>query len=206
MGWRRTKGDRILSTISTIVTPTNTSREERAHGKDPDQNEVRQCVFQSSPEKVPRSDGLMAQFIQEKWEIMGLDIVKIIWQAFTTYTAPIEWMTYHVILFTKNTEPKTPKDYRPISIDNILYRLLAKITTNRFQHYMNSIISKTQSDFIKGRSITDNTILMKEVLHSFSSTNYNEQDFALKVDIVILNIFFNLSICKTILNFIICLV
>jgi Reverse transcriptase (RNA-dependent DNA polymerase) len=63
-----------------------------------------------------------------------------------------------------------------------MYRLLAKIITNRLLPYMSSVISPAQTAFIQGRSITDNTILMKEVLHSFNLKTYTEESFALKAD------------------------
>jgi Reverse transcriptase (RNA-dependent DNA polymerase) len=48
---------------------------------------------------------------------------------------------------------------------------------------MQKIISITQTAFIKGQSIIDNAILMKEIIHLFGCKNYTEEAFALKVDI-----------------------
>jgi len=140
----------------------------------PDQAEIKACAFQLSLEKAPGPDGLTEKFIQHNWDIMGPDIIKIIQDAFDMSTAPPQWMACNVILIPKTQEPKTLKDYRLISIGNILYRLIAKIITNRFQPHMNKIISGAQSAFIRGRSITDNAVLMKEVIHSFNSNTQRE--------------------------------
>lgn len=48
---------------------------------------------------------------------------------------------------------------------------------------MEKVISKNQTVFLKGRSTADNTILMKEVVHSFNNSSYKEEAFLLKTDI-----------------------
>ncbi|XP_078168462.1 uncharacterized protein LOC144562969 [Carex rostrata] len=48
---------------------------------------------------------------------------------------------------------------------------------------MATLISNNQTAFIKGRNITDNTVLVREILHSFQSRNYIEKSFLLKADI-----------------------
>jgi hypothetical protein len=45
---------------------------------------------------------------------------------------------------------------------------------------MSKIIFNTQTTFIKGRSITDNAIFMKEIMHSFNYKEYKEKSFSMK--------------------------
>jgi Reverse transcriptase (RNA-dependent DNA polymerase) len=149
----------------------------------PDQAEIRETIFQLHPEKAPGPDGLTARFVQRNWETLTPDICRIMQKAFATSTAPEEWAGCHIMLIPKIAQPNAPKDYKPISIGNILYWLLAKIITNRLQPLMQTVISKAQTAFIRGRSIRDSTILMQEVLHSFGSRAYKEKAFVLKADI-----------------------
>jgi hypothetical protein len=58
---------------------------------------------------------------------------------------------------------------------------MAKLIANRLQPYINKITSLTQTTFIKGRSIADNTIIMREIIHSFQMPEYRVKLFALKV-------------------------
>jgi Reverse transcriptase (RNA-dependent DNA polymerase) len=159
--------------------------QQMAHllSRTPDESEIRHAVFQLGPDKAPGPDGLTARFIQQNWEVLKPDISKIIKRAFLTSQAPPEWTTCHIVLIPKANETNTPKDFRPISIGNILYRLVAKIITNRLLPHMSRIVSPAQTAFIRGRSITDNTILMKEVLHSYNLNTYTDESFALKADI-----------------------
>jgi Reverse transcriptase (RNA-dependent DNA polymerase) len=61
--------------------------------------------------------------------------------------------------------------------------MFAKLISNRLKPYIDKIISAEQTTFIKGRNIADNTILMKEVLHSYRDRRSWAQMFALKADI-----------------------
>lgn len=48
---------------------------------------------------------------------------------------------------------------------------------------MRNIISPNQAAFLKGRNITDNIILVRELIHSFGSTNYRDKSFILKANV-----------------------
>lgn len=104
-------------------------------------------------------------------------------RVFRTRKPPAEWMGSNIALIPKIEEPNSPKDYRPITIGNVMYRLLMKIITTRLQKHMGIIISNSQTAFLKGRCISDNVILVREILHSFGSSEYKEEGFMLKADI-----------------------
>jgi Reverse transcriptase (RNA-dependent DNA polymerase) len=114
---------------------------------------------------------------------MGMSIIAMIMQAFRTTQAPQDWTSCNIILIPKIEGPTIPKEYRPISIRNVLYSLLTKVITNRLMTHMGDIISINQSVFVKGRNIADNAILMREIIHSFNTPSYKEKEFALKANI-----------------------
>ena len=74
-------------------------------------------------------------------------------------------------------------DFRPISCCNTLYKIIAKIITNRIKPCLPGIISPSQLAFVAGRRIGDNILLVQELMR-----NYNKDDgrpkLALKVDLM----------------------
>lgn len=80
------------------------------------------------------------------------------------------------MLLSKIDEPKAPKDYRPLSIGNTIYKLLMKVMTNRLKPYICDIIFFKQTTFLKGRNITDDILLVGEVVHTHLTQRHIRKD------------------------------
>ncbi|XP_019190157.1 PREDICTED: uncharacterized protein LOC109184594 [Ipomoea nil] len=70
-----------------------------------------------------------------------------------------------VVLIPKKKTPERVSDLRPIALSNVIYRVMAKVITNRMKPMMDEIISDSQSAFIPDRHITDNILIAAEVGH-----------------------------------------
>ena len=87
------------------------------------------------------------------------------------------------MLIPKVQNPKKVFDFRPISLYNVIYKLISKVLANRLKPMLHSIISKTQSAFIANRLITDNILIAFEFLHHMKTNCTGKKGFmAMKLD------------------------
>lgn len=70
-----------------------------------------------------------------------------------------------VCLIPKVKHLKQVSDLRPISLCNVLMRILSKVMANRLKPCLHNIISEKQSAFIEGRLLTDNALVAFEISH-----------------------------------------
>ena len=69
-----------------------------------------------------------------------------------------------ITLIPKVDSPQLLYDFRSISLVGSLYKILAKVLANRLQLVIGSVISDSQSAFIKGRQILDGILVANEIV------------------------------------------
>lgn len=89
----------------------------------------------------------------------------------------------NIMLIPKIVNPSNITYFRPISLCNVLYKLLAKVIANCLQSVIDKCIDSAQSAFVPGRLIFDNVILAYELLHTLKHKRVGKKDFiAVKLD------------------------
>lgn len=74
------------------------------------------------------------------------------------------------------------KDYRPISLCNVLYKVISKILANRRKLILPGIISLNQSAFVKERLLMENVLLASELVKDYHKDSISGR-CAMKIDI-----------------------
>ncbi|KAM0912840.1 hypothetical protein ACQ4PT_012569 [Festuca glaucescens] len=68
-----------------------------------------------------------------------------------------------ITLIPKKQEAMEVKDYRPISLVHSFAKLFSKVMANRLRMRLGEVVSTNQSAFVKGRTLHDNSVLVRQV-------------------------------------------
>ncbi|KAL5550226.1 hypothetical protein UlMin_000402 [Ulmus minor] len=170
--------DRVTDSIKSRVTPQMNEQLEQVFVAD----DVKTAVFQMAPTKSPGADGMSAIFYQKFWPIVGEDVTAAC-LGFTNGGLSLGTINETIItLLPKIKNPTRITEFRPISLCNVLYKIVSKMLANRLRKVMGSIISEEQSAFIPGRLISDNAIIGFECLHAIKRRKSKKNYLALKLD------------------------
>lgn len=89
-----------------------------------------------------------------------------------------------VCLIPKVKVPQVMSELRPISLCNVLVRVLSKVLANHLKMCLKNIISDKQSAFIEGRLLIDNALVAFEINHYMRRLSQGKNGIAgFKIDI-----------------------
>ena len=146
--------------------------------------EFRDATFSMHPDKCSGPDGYNPGFYQHFWTLCGDDIFKDCCAWLTAGHFPSDLNITNIALIPKGSMQVSMKDWRPIALCNVLYKIISKILANRLKTVLPQCISDNQSAFVPGRSILDNAMVAIEVLHFMKAkTRGEDRHVALKLDI-----------------------
>ena len=127
--------------------------------------EIEVALNQMHPTKAPGPDRMSAIFFQKYWGIVGNDVICMVLNVLNSNMSMVEINITNITLMPKTKSPTKMTDFRPISLCNIVYKLISKVLANRLKVIISQIISENQSAFLFGRLITDNVLVAFELMY-----------------------------------------
>jgi hypothetical protein len=138
------------------------------------EEEILAALNQMSPMKALGPDGFSACFYQANWATVKQEVCSAILHFLNTGDLDCQINTTFIALIPKVQCPESVMEFRPISLCNVIYKLISKVLANRLKLVLLDIISCSQSAFIPGRLLTDNIIAAFETMHTMQSRMWSK--------------------------------
>ncbi|KAI5707898.1 hypothetical protein M8J77_012165 [Diaphorina citri] len=146
----------------------------------PSLQELSKAIQELKSNKAPGQDSICAEVLKAGGEVLVMRLHKLILEIWEKEEMPDDWKEAIVIPVFKKGNKHDCNNYRGISLLSTPYKVLSKIILKRIETYTEAIIEEHQAGFVKGRSTTDQILIVKEAIAKY--WEYNKECFLLFVD------------------------
>jgi len=179
----RFKSSHTSTTRLDVELPMVVSEEDNFLVLQPVQDqEIKDAIFQMDKYKTPGPDGFGAAFFQYYSNIIATDVCQAIKPFFRDGKLLKQINHTHIALIPKVDNSSSMAQFRPISLCNSFYKIIAKILVNRMRPIWKKIIDLVQSAFVPKRSIHNNILLTREIMNKFKNMKGKKAWVTLKLD------------------------
>lgn len=142
--------------------------------------EIQDTLREIRGDAAPGPDGLTPEFFLKMWDVVGSGFMAFVHDAWTSFYLSAQIRTAAIVPIPKSLALNEVLDWRPISLLNTVYKILAKILAGRLGLLIGHLVNIQQGGFIKGRG-TFNNILQAQLLFAWAA-HQRYRGLAFKVD------------------------
>eukprot|EP00253_Pinus_taeda_P016135 PITA_16135 len=113
------------------------------------EEEIIKVIWSMESDKAPGPDGFTIHFYKVCWNIIKVDLQKMIKGFMRKAKIGGGTNSTYLALIPKESNPETFTRFRPISICNASYKILAKLLANRIKPLLKRLISSPQGGFVE---------------------------------------------------------
>jgi hypothetical protein len=142
--------------------------------------ELKDILFHFKKERSPGPDGWTTEFFSFFFDLVGPDLLQMVEDTRIKGKVHKSINSTFLVLIPKENHSVTFNDYRPISLCNLIYKLVSKVISNRLKPFLERA-SRLNSLGFKGRRIHDAIGAAHESIHSIKQKNLKA--LILKIDL-----------------------
>ena len=122
--------------------------------------------------KSPGPDGFSVEFFSRFWDSLGPLLLRVSRECFANGSL-CESMKGSAtrLIFKKRGDVKDLKNWRPISLLNVDYKIISKSITSRLSRVLSTIVDADQTCSVPGRSIFSNVTMLRDLLDYIELTD-----------------------------------
>ena len=129
------------------------------------ENEVYTMLKTMKNNKSPGQDGFTVEFFRFFWQYLKTFMIRSLNFAYFTGEMSKSQKMGIITLIPKGNKPRNLlKNWRPISLLNVLYKIASGCIANRLKQILPHLIHENQKGFLKGRFIGENIRLLYDTL------------------------------------------
>ena len=121
--------------------------------------------------KAPGSDGLPMEFYLKFWDLLGEDLVCVLNSRFKSGRLSLSQRRGIISLSFKKGDRLDIRNWRPISLLNVDYKLAARAVAGRLLKVIHLIVAKDHTCGVPGRFIGENVAFFRDVVDFAAFSN-----------------------------------
>lgn len=156
-----TQKDKFVNNISKKLNEEDRESLEGMISKE----EVEQELKAMKSNKSPGIDGLPKEFYKTFFDIIGEDLTEVINNIYFSGIMGETMRTAVITLLFKKGDIHEIKNYRPVSLLTVDYKLITKVLKTRLSKVMASLVHTDQACGVPGRTINDQLLTLESLIN-----------------------------------------
>ena len=149
--------------IKGLSIPQLNKEEQESLEKDLTFEELKNALTSFADNKSPGEDGFSKEFYETFFNLPWKDLLNSYNEAFYKGSLSVSQKRGTITLIPKgNVDLDDLKNWRPISLLNIDYKILSKVLAKRLEQHLPKLIHSDQTGFVNGRYIGQNRRFLKK--------------------------------------------